>query len=102
MNFDDPVILIGNSKAWIALFTCAMYRAVHLELVTSMSTETFLLAFHCFVARRGKPSVVYSDSGTNFKGAASALIEFEKLFHEAGKHITWKFIPPIAPWWGGW
>ncbi|XP_035212564.1 uncharacterized protein LOC118186567 [Stegodyphus dumicola] len=104
MDIAGPVILRDNSKAWIALFTCAMYRAVHLELVTSMSTETFLLAFHRFVARRGKPSVVYSDNGTNFKGAASAfaLIDFEKIFLEAREHITWKFIPPNAPWWGGW
>ncbi|XP_035230281.1 uncharacterized protein LOC118202237 [Stegodyphus dumicola] len=104
MDFAGPVILRDNSKSWIALFTCAVYRAAHLELVTSISTETFLLAFHRFVARRGKLSVVYSDNGTNFKGAASAFafIDFEKIFLEAREHITWKFIPPNAPWWGGW
>ncbi|XP_035219086.1 uncharacterized protein LOC118192269 [Stegodyphus dumicola] len=96
---DCTVILRDNSKAWIALSTRAVYRAVHLELITSMSMETFLVAFHRFVARRGKPSVVYSDNGTNFKGVAS---DFEKIFLEAREeHITWKFIPPNAPWWGG-
>ncbi|XP_035229606.1 uncharacterized protein LOC118201589 [Stegodyphus dumicola] len=102
VDFTGLVILRDNSKAWIALFTCAMNRAVHHELVISMSTETFLLAFHRFVARRGKPSVVYSDNGTNVKGATSAfaLIDFEKIFLEARKeHITWKFIPSNAPWW---
>ncbi|XP_035211266.1 dual specificity protein phosphatase 3-like [Stegodyphus dumicola] len=46
VDFAGPVILRDNSKAWIALFTCAVYHAAHLELVTSISTETFLLAFH--------------------------------------------------------
>ncbi|XP_035216991.1 uncharacterized protein LOC118190402 [Stegodyphus dumicola] len=70
-----------------------------------MSTKTFLLAFHRFVALRGKPSVVYSDNGTSFKEAASAfaLIDFEKIFFETREeHIIWKFIPPNGSWWGGW
>ena len=31
-------------KAYIFLFTCASTRAIHLEIVTDLSTETFLLA----------------------------------------------------------
>lgn len=105
VDFAGPVILRDNSKSWICLFTCAVYRAVHLELVTSLSTETFLLAFHRFVARRGKPSIVYSDNGTNFTGSANifASIDFDKIFTQAKEQrIIWKFIPPAAPWWGGW
>ncbi|GFW51728.1 integrase catalytic domain-containing protein [Trichonephila clavipes] len=33
-----PLSIRGGSKAWIVLFTCAVYRAVHLELVSSLST----------------------------------------------------------------
>nr|XP_042912686.1 uncharacterized protein LOC122272764 [Parasteatoda tepidariorum] len=104
VDFAGPVILKDNSKAWICIFTCAVYRAAHLELVTSLSTEAFLLCFHRFVCRRGKPSIVYSDNGTNFTGSAKALscIDFKQVFVKArDQQITWKFIPPSAPWWGG-
>ena len=33
--------LIGECKAYICLFTCASTRAIHLEIVTDLSTETF-------------------------------------------------------------
>ncbi|GFU96635.1 uncharacterized protein TNCV_4096041 [Trichonephila clavipes] len=47
----------------------AFYRAIHLELLTSISTESFLLGLRRFIARRGRPSVIYSNNSTNFKGA---------------------------------
>ncbi|UYV66910.1 hypothetical protein LAZ67_4003301 [Cordylochernes scorpioides] len=98
-------ILKNKKKAWIVIFTCAVYRGVHLELVTSLSMEAFLQAFRRFIARRGRPLIVYSDNGTNFKGMANALknIDFSRLKCDPTlKNITWKFIPPGAPWWGGW
>nr|XP_042912939.1 uncharacterized protein LOC122272959 [Parasteatoda tepidariorum] len=104
VDFAGPVILKDNSKAWICIFTCAVYRATHIKLVTSLSTEAFLQCFHRFVCRRGKPSIVYSDNGTNFTGSAKALscIDFKQVFVKArDQQITWKFIPPSAPWWGG-
>lgn len=87
------------------MFTCAIYRAVHLELVTSMSTAAFLDALDNFIGRRKRPAVIYSDNGTNFIGANSA---FEKLNWDviaktsSAKRIQWIFNPPTAAWWGGW
>lgn len=66
-----------------------------------MSTECFLLAFRRFIARRGRPSTVYSDSGKNLVGAANLLksIDGEKVENFATeKRISWKFSPPSAPW----
>ena len=82
----------GPVKAYFVLFTCTAVRAVHLELVETLSTEDFLAAFERFVARRGKPIVVFSDNATNFRGAASRLTHLG---------VTWKFNVPRAPWWGG-
>ncbi|KAK5856900.1 hypothetical protein PBY51_010180 [Eleginops maclovinus] len=95
-------------KAYIALFTCAVTRAVHLELVSDQSTETFLLALKRFIARRGLCKVIYSDNAKTFKIADQDLKELWKaikdpellqFFSERG--ITWRFIAERAAWWGG-
>ena len=52
------------------LFTCAVYRAVHLELILSLSTNSFLQGLRRFIARRGRPKIIYSDHGSNFVGRA--------------------------------
>ncbi|GFU34865.1 integrase catalytic domain-containing protein [Trichonephila clavipes] len=54
--------------------------------------------------RRDRPSIIYSDNGTNFKGAYRLYQKenLEKLKNvEELNPISWKFIPPRAPWWGG-
>ncbi|GFT35519.1 integrase catalytic domain-containing protein [Trichonephila clavipes] len=99
-----PLFLKENKKCWIVLFTCAIYRAVHLELITSLSTDSFILAFRRFIARRGRPTTIYSDNGKNFVGTFNALnsIDWDKIQDFALKiKIQWKFSPPSAPWWGG-
>ncbi|XP_058808559.1 uncharacterized protein LOC131674079 [Phymastichus coffea] len=84
--------------------------AVHLELVSDLTTASFLGAFTWFVGRRGRPAEVWSDNGTNFRGAA---LELRRLFREAEidwgfvegelakDGTSWKFIPPSAPHFGG-
>ncbi|UYV60287.1 hypothetical protein LAZ67_1000726 [Cordylochernes scorpioides] len=87
VDLTGHLILKNKKKAWIVIFT------------------SFLQAFRRFIARRGRPLIVYSDNGTNFKGIANALkkIDFSRLKCDPTlKNITWKFIPPGAPWWGGW
>ncbi|XP_011858503.1 PREDICTED: uncharacterized protein LOC105556051 [Vollenhovia emeryi] len=105
VDFAGPLYLKDGQKAWICLFTCAVYRAVHLELATSLSTEAFLEAFRRFVARRGRPSIMFSDNGTNFCEASNLLrsINWKKVAeYSTMKKIEWRFNPPSAAWWGGW
>ena len=88
---------LPGKKLYILLLTCAVVRAVHLELVDSMSTEDFLLGLRRFSARRGLPSVIYSDNGSNFAcGEKELRSYFGHLCPE------WKFTVPGSPWWGGW
>ncbi|XP_018395064.1 PREDICTED: uncharacterized protein LOC108773670 [Cyphomyrmex costatus] len=105
IDYIGPLFIRKNQKAWICLFTCAVYRAVHLELTTSLSTEAFLQVFRRFIARRGKPSIIYTDNGTNFVGTRNLLkkIDWEKIkqFSSCQK-ISWRLNPPTAAWWGGW
>ena len=65
----------------ICLFSCAVYRAVHLELATGLSTPTFLMASKSFIARRRSLSFIYSDYGSNFEGLHNCLqlVDYKKL-----------------------
>ncbi|GFX47913.1 integrase catalytic domain-containing protein [Trichonephila clavipes] len=74
-----PLFLRDRTKSWIVLFTCAVFRAVHMELVTSLSTESFILALRRFISRRGRPFTIYSDNGKNLVGTSNEL-----------KNIDWK------------
>lgn len=105
VDFAGPLILRGGGKGWICIFTCAVYRAVHFELASTLSTQVFLECLRRFVARRGRPRNIYSDNGTNFTSAANALnkLDWEKIAkHSSASQIEWVFNPPTAPWWGGW
>ena len=49
-------------KAWLCLYTCAVTRAVHLDLVPDLNTLTFLRSFKGFNSCRGPPAKVISDN----------------------------------------
>ncbi|XP_065078747.1 uncharacterized protein LOC135701754 [Ochlerotatus camptorhynchus] len=67
------------TKAYVALFVCMATKAVHMELVSDMSTERFMQALRRFFARRGRCTDVYSDNGTNFIGARNQIQELFAL-----------------------
>ncbi|XP_043466586.1 uncharacterized protein LOC122501306 [Leptopilina heterotoma] len=105
VDFAGPVFLRNERKAWICIFTCAVYRAVHFELVISLSTDRFMEALRRFVARRGRLSTIWSDNGTNFSGFANLLksLDWSNISTACSlQKIEWKFNPPSSPWWGGW
>ena len=68
VDMAGTLFLKDGREVWVCLYTCAVYRAVHLELASSLSTESFLQTFRRFVALRGRPAIIYSDNGTNFMG----------------------------------
>ncbi|XP_062557443.1 uncharacterized protein LOC134222316 [Armigeres subalbatus] len=100
------------TKAYVAIFVCMATKAVHMELVSDLSTERFLQALRRFFACRGRCSDVYSDNGTNFVGARNQIRELFVLLKEekhraavtrecADEGIYWHFNPPSAPHFGG-
>lgn len=95
-------------KSYISLFTFAVTRTVHLELVSDQSTESFLLALKRFNSRRGLCKTIYSDNARTFKRADQDIKELWKAIKEphlleffSERGITWKFIAERAAWWGG-
>ncbi|XP_072389391.1 uncharacterized protein [Diabrotica undecimpunctata] len=104
VDFAGPLYLRTGEKVWVCLFTCAVYRAVHLELCTALSVVSFMQALRRFIARRGRPKTIYSDNGTNFVGTENAFlrVDFEKIAESSSvERIQWRFNPPTAAWWGG-
>ena len=98
IDFAGPIYAADqpSKKLYILLFTCAVIRAVHIELTNSMSVEDCMLAIRRFTARRGIPSYIYSDNAKTFKAVVNVLPSVY------GHHAPiWKFICPISPWWGG-
>ena len=96
----------AESKVYICLFTCATTRAIHLEIVTDLSTETFLLALRRFASRKSLPQIIVSDNGSTYLSAAEELKELlssRNLIESLNRQgVIWKFIPKRAPWYGGW
>ncbi|CAG9138054.1 unnamed protein product [Plutella xylostella] len=73
--FGPMTVTIGrrHEKRYGALFTCMTTRAVHIELAGSLTTDSAIMALRRMMNRRGNPKVIYSDNGTNFRGANTEL-----------------------------
>ena len=53
-------------KCYIALFTCASTRAIHLELTPDLTGPAFIRVLKRFTGRRGLPNFILSDNGQTF------------------------------------
>ena len=101
-----PVII----KTYACLFTCLSTRATHIELCLDLSTDEFMAALRRFCARRGTPTEIFSDNGSNFIGAHNELQQVNNLLRSSKTsishfactaNITWHHIPPRSPHMGG-
>jgi len=95
-------------KRYVCLYTCMSTRAVHLEKLQSMDTDSFINSFRRFRSRRGPCKSVYSDNGTNFVGGQAEMKRAQECISEstvkkyAAVHgISWYFNPPTASHMGG-
>lgn len=104
----NPII----TKSYIALFVCFSTKALHLELISDLRTETFLACLKRFVSRRGMPTKMFCDNGKTFVGARNLLKDlyesYNKKYHKelveefcSLNSILFKFIPSYSPEFGG-
>lgn len=119
IDFAGPVYIKRGSprrpvrvKTYLCLFICFSTKATHLEVVSDMTTPAFLAALTRFTARRGLPTDIYTDNGSNFLGAQAELKqmlghlrseESERSISvwTARHEIHWHFSPARAPHFGG-
>ncbi|XP_061387580.1 uncharacterized protein LOC133322632 [Musca vetustissima] len=99
-------------KTYIAVFVCFSSKATHLELVSDLSANNFILCLKRFVGRRGIPQKLFCDNATNFVGACNKLKELKESFFNdevaqkmksicCQMGLEFNFIPPRAPHFGG-
>ena len=98
-------------KCYGAMFTCMASRAIHIEVVQSIDTDSFIMSLRRFIARRGSIRTIKSDNGSNFVGAEAELKKaFMEMNHDQIKIFLqnkgtdwciWKRNPPYGSHLGG-
>ena len=93
-------------KRYGALYTCLSSRAIHIEVVYFLSTDSFIMSLRRFVGRRGNVRMIRSDNGLNHVGASTELTRvFQEIDHikignfleeHGGEWMIWKRNPPLS------
>ena len=101
----------ATQKSFIFLFVCFSSRAIQIEPDSALTTSACIAGIKRFVSRRGLPSIIYSDNGTNFIGARNELTTLQDLLstrsdcpltpHPASCGVELATISPTAPHFGG-
>jgi len=116
IDFAGPITTLVNrgrsrktNKSYISLFICFATRAIHLELVSDLSSSSFIAALRLFIGRRGCPQRIFN--ATNFVGARNELNEMQRFIVNEARNVAdefcipnkieWKFIPSSSPHMGG-
>ncbi|GFX13815.1 integrase catalytic domain-containing protein [Trichonephila clavipes] len=97
-------------KIYICVFVCFVSKAIHIEIVSDLTSDAFIATLKRFFSCRGKCAKLYSDNGKILVDANKELKRFLKLIEDSDDNlagflsaegIEWKFIPPRAPSFGG-
>ena len=99
---------VACNKRWAVIFTYLTAREIHIDLIESLDTSSFINAQRRFLTLRGPVAQLLSDCRTNFVGARNeleaAMNEMDKKDIEAylvREGCEWIFNPPHASHAGG-
>ena len=73
-------------KRYLCLFTCLASRAIHLETMYGLDTDSFMRAFDRMCNRRGVPEEMI-DNGTNFVCANQELCDLRNQLLQNAPHF---------------
>lgn len=108
--FGPMMVTVGRNseKRWGMLVTCLTTRAITIEVVRTLSTDSCILGLRKVMVKRGTPAEIYTDNVTNFRGAS---VELQRVVDKIDRNAmarefnsaetTWMFIPPASPHTGG-
>ena len=96
----------SHENYYLLLITCCSLRAVRLEFLSDLSTDSFLLALTRATSRGVHPHTILSDNGGNFVSANRLLHQlWESMpqgeLEQKAPQIRWRFNPPYASHYGG-
>lgn len=98
----------ANSKKWAVLCTGMSTKDIHIEVIETMSSSSFINALRRFFSIRGPARQLRYDCGTNFVGASKELkldppsqgqMSIENYL--LNQRCTWVFNPPQSSHMGG-
>ncbi|XP_062711079.1 uncharacterized protein LOC134289096 [Aedes albopictus] len=113
VTYDDSLIRRGASvKVWVAVYVCFAVKAVVLDIVAGLSTESCVNSLRRFVSRVGRVRTIHCDNSTTFVGAFREIKEMRQVLVDQLSNTAWtteclergiefQFIPPRAPHFGG-
>lgn len=111
IDFFGPLMVTvkrSTVKRYGVIITCLSIRAIHIEIASTLTTDSCMMAIQRFICRRGIPLEIYSDNGKNLRGAskelqaALAYVDEQALAEKFVSETTnWFFNPPSAPHMGG-
>lgn len=109
VDFAGPLVYRKSKneegKAYILIFTCAVLRAVHLEVTKSQTAEEFQRKLNAFITRKTRPQRIVSDNAAVFKTTADWIRKIRRSEQLqdflAAQEIQWQFNLGKSPWWGG-
>ena len=108
MDYPGPYLFRegrSDRKAWFLLMSCLCTRCIHVEVVTSLDLNSFVLAFSRSINLRGPVDTIYSNNGSTFRAASDCLpgllgsTEFQNAMRKCD--VNWVRISPYAPSQGG-
>ena len=101
----EKLNILPERMVYLVIFTCAVSRNVHAELLDGMSVEDLMHGIRRFVTKYGPPSLFYSDNAKQFQCVSRELKhvlnhpKLHKYLHDC--EVTWEFYVQKAPWMGG-
>lgn len=98
----------SKEKRWGVIFTCLVIRAIYIDVVPDLTADSLIMSIRNCNSRRGPIKHMFSDCGTNMKGAKTEMeaamneIGDERIQRECIKsNIEWHYNPPASPHMGG-
>ncbi|XP_074649004.1 uncharacterized protein LOC141904321 [Tubulanus polymorphus] len=108
IDFTGHLYVRGENEVYICLFTCCTTRAIHLEIVTDATVDSYIRAFRRFCSSYSAPNIIYSDNAKTFIAGEAEIKRLYEIASSdnaqkiyADKRMKFKYTPVQAPWMAG-